>query len=64
MLFPEQPFDYEFVYDFHARMYGEEEKMANVVLALLLTIVFTLISMMYHTYKAARLQPADSLRYE
>ena len=34
------------------------------VVALLLTILFTLISMMYHTYKAARLQPADSLRYE
>jgi len=152
-LFPELPFDYEFVYDSHAQLYGEEEKMANVVLALaiiaiiiaclgiyglvafttsrrtnevgirkamgadfsrisvlfikefmiliiianliawpagyfivknwlqsfpyqvgfsispyvvalLLTILFTLVSMMYHTYKAARLLPADSLRYE
>jgi putative ABC transport system permease protein len=152
-IFPELPFDYEFVYDFHAQMYGEEEKMAGVVLALaiiaiviaclgiyglvafttsrrknevgirkamgadfskisflflkelmvliiianliawpagyfivrnwlqsfpyqvgfsigpyvvvlLLTILFTFISMMYHTYKSARLQPAESLRYE
>jgi putative ABC transport system permease protein len=152
-LFPELPFDYYFVYDYHAQMYGEEEKMANVVLALaiiaiviaclgiyglvafttslrihevgirkamgadfsrisilfireflililianliawpvgyyvvrnwlqsfpykvdfsilpyvaalVLTIFFTLLSMFYHTYRSARLQPAVSLRYE
>jgi putative ABC transport system permease protein len=32
--------------------------------ALILTILITLLSMLYHTYQAARLQPARSLRYE
>jgi putative ABC transport system permease protein len=152
-VFPEQPWDYQFVYDFHARMYQEEQKMARVIMALAviaiiiaclgiygliafttsrrthevgirkamgagfprisflfikdflvlilfanliawpvgyfmvnswlksfpykvtfsmapyvaalgLTIIITILSMLYHTYKAARLQPADSLRYE
>jgi len=152
-LFPELPFSYEFVYDYHTRMYGEEDKMASIVMALaviaiiiaclgiyslvafttsrrthevgirkalgadfsiisflfikeflvlifisnlvawpagyffirnwlqsfpykvdfsilpylaalILTIFFTLLSMFYHTYRAARIQPAESLRYE
>jgi putative ABC transport system permease protein len=152
-IFPELPWDYQFVYDFHARMYQEEQKMAHVIMALaiiaiiiaclgvygliafttsrrthevgvrkamgagfprisllfireflvlilianlvawpvgyfvvnswlksfpykvsfsvapffvalLLTIVITILSMLYHTYRASSLQPAESLRYE
>ena len=152
-IFPELPFDYQFVYDFHARMYQEEQKMARVIMALaviaiiiaclgvygliafttsrrthevgirkamgadfprisflfikeflvliliangiawpvgyfvvnnwlksfpykvsfavtpymaalLLTIIITILSMLYHTYRASSLQPAESLRYE
>ena len=152
-IFPELPWDYHFVYDFHARMYREEQKMAKVIMALaiiaiviaclgvygliafttsrrtrevgirkamgagfsvisfqfireflvliliantiawpagyfavnswlrsfpykvsfsvspylaalLLTTIITVLSMLYHTYKASRLQPAKSLRYE
>jgi putative ABC transport system permease protein len=33
-LYPNLPFDYEEVYDFHSRMYGEEKKMADVILAM------------------------------
>ncbi len=32
--FPEQAFVYDFVYDAHARMYGEEDRLSKVVLAL------------------------------
>jgi putative ABC transport system permease protein len=152
-IFPELPWDYHFVYDFHARMYREEQKMAKVIMALaviaiviaclgvygliafttsrrtrevgirkamgasfsvisfqfireflvlilianaiawpagyfavnswlrsfpykasfsvspylaalLLTTIITVLSMLYHTYKASSLQPAKSLRYE
>ena len=152
-IFPELPWDYQFVYDVHARMYQEEQKMTKVIMALaiiaiiiacmgvygliafttsrrthevgvrkamgasfpwisflfikeflvmilianllawpigyfvvnswlksfpykvsfavtpylaalLLTLIITILSMLYHTYKASSLQPADSLRYE
>ena len=152
-IFPELPWDYQFVYDFHARMYQEEQKMARVImvlaiiaiiiaclgiygliafttsrrthevgvrkamgagfprisflfireflvlifianlvawpigffvvnswlksfpykvsfsvtpylLALFLTMIITILSMLYHTYRASSLQPAESLRYE
>jgi putative ABC transport system permease protein len=33
-IFPELPFDYQFVYDVHARMYQEEQKMTKVIMAL------------------------------
>ncbi len=152
-IFPELPWNYQFVYDVHARMYQEEQKMTRVIMALaiiaiviaclgvygliafttsrrthevgvrkamgagfprisflfikeflvlilianaiawplgyfvvnswlksfpykvsfsvapyfialFLTIVITMFSMLYHTYRASSLQPADSLRYE
>jgi len=37
---------------------------APFFVALFLTIVITVLSMLYHTYRASSLQPADSLRYE
>ena len=151
--YPDLPFAYDYVYDLHSRMYEEEERMSNIVLALailsiiiaclgvyglvafttsnrthevgirkvmgagffrisvlfsreflvlicltnllawpvgyflvknwmqnfpykvgfsiapylaalFLTIIFALLSMLYHIYRSNRMQPADSLRYE
>jgi putative ABC transport system permease protein len=32
--YPELPFNHDYIYDFHARMYEEEDRMSNIVLAL------------------------------
>jgi putative ABC transport system permease protein len=110
-LFPGQAFDYDFVDEFHNRMYEEEKKMSRIVLyiailaiiiaalglyglvawplsylairrwlqtfpyrvdpaiwpylaALSVTLLIAYGSMLYHTFKASRINPADSLRYE
>jgi putative ABC transport system permease protein len=37
---------------------------APYLAALFLTIIFAMLSMLYHIYRSNRMQPADSLRYE